>query len=83
VIHNALHQIELIAFFVTLGIHIFSDHVYSVLTTAAIRELNLAIPCVQHGIGIGNGTPFNSPTKCTLYRMAFPVLSLSPIGTIT
>jgi hypothetical protein len=64
VIQNAFHQIELIAFLISLGIHILGDHICSVFFTATIRELNFKGSCIQHGIGVG--TPLHSPIKCTL-----------------
>jgi hypothetical protein len=46
VIHNAVHQIELISCFITLCIHILGDRIYSVSVTAAIGELNFIGSCI-------------------------------------
>jgi hypothetical protein len=54
VVNNALHKIVLSAFNVTLGIHIFCNHIGSVFITAAIWKLNFISSCVYYWVGIGS-----------------------------
>jgi hypothetical protein len=54
----------MIAYFITLCIHILDDHICSVLITVAIGELNVIGSCIQHGFGVD--TPLHSPIKLTL-----------------
>jgi hypothetical protein len=47
-VNNAFHKIVLYAFNVTLGIHIFCNHIGGIFITTAIRELNFISSCIQH-----------------------------------
>jgi hypothetical protein len=46
VVNDALHEIELPAFNITLGIHVFCNHIGGLFITAAIWKLNFISYCV-------------------------------------
>jgi hypothetical protein len=52
VIHNAVHQVVMVALFIAMCIHIVGNHIESVHIGTLIRKLYLIGPCIQHGIGI-------------------------------
>jgi hypothetical protein len=49
VIHNAFHQVELVALFIALCIHIMGDHIDGVLISMPIWKIYLLGPCIQQG----------------------------------